>query len=90
MPSRRSSIISTPVSVMETAGEGGAWGMALLAAYRQNGAGQTLDAYLEKQVFRNMPVQTVEPDRAEMDGFDAFTKRFCQGLSIESSAVKAL
>ena len=82
--------IRTPVSVMETAGEGGAWGMALLAAYRMNGDGESLDAYLERRVFQGIACRTLSPEPADAEGFDRFTLRFQAGLGIEKAAVEAL
>ncbi len=83
--------LRTPVSVMETAGEGGPWGMALLAAYRVNGKpGQTLEAYLNEAVFAGANAVTVTPDEADADGFDAYTARFAQALEAEKAAVRAM
>ena len=77
-----------PVSVMETAGEGGPWGMALLAAYRVNrGAGESLEDYLAKKVFAGAAVSTLEPEQADVDGFEAFMVRYRKGLPIEGAAV---
>lgn len=86
-----SAALKTPVSVMETAGEGGPWGMALLAAYRVNRQeGQTLEQYLNEQVFAGANAVTVTPDEADAAGFDAYTARFAQALEAEKAAVRAL
>ena len=78
-----------PVSVMETAGEGGPWGMALLAAYRVRKAeGQTLEDYLENEVFAGQPVTTLSPEAADVEGFNAFIRRYSAGLAVERSAVE--
>ena len=83
--------LKTPISVMETAGEGGPWGMALLAAYRANRkAGQTLEDYLNEQVFAGAKGSTIAPDEADAAGFDAYTAKFTQALEAEKAAVAAM
>ncbi|MBN1249626.1 MAG: FGGY-family carbohydrate kinase [Anaerolineae bacterium] len=83
--------INAPVSVMETAGEGGAWGIALLAAYmRNNAAGETLEAYLADKVFTGEAGTTLAPDPTDVEGFAAFMARYKKGLVIERAAVEAL
>lgn len=83
--------MNTPVSVMETAGEGGAWGIALLASYmRQKEEGQSLDAYLNEKVFASQSGTTLEPDAKDVQGFDAFIQRYVKGLGIERAAVDGL
>jgi sugar (pentulose or hexulose) kinase len=80
-----------PVSVMETAGEGGAWGIALLAAYMLNKQGQEpLEAYLSERVFAGQQVATVAPDERDVAGFTAFMERYTKGLGIERLAVETL
>ena len=82
---------NTPVSVMATAGEGGAWGMAVLASYMVNKAdGETLDDYLQAQVFGGQQKTMMAPDPADVAGFDAYIERFKQGLSMEREAVMTL
>lgn len=82
---------NVPVSVMATAGEGGAWGMALLAAYmRQKAAGETLEAYLSHRVFAGQQATTLAPDPRDVAGFAAFMERYKQGLVIERAAVENL
>ncbi len=77
-----------PVSVMETAGEGGPWGMALLAAYRANRSeGESLEDYLAQKVFAGAPVSTLAPEQADVDGFASFMSRYRRGLDVERSAV---
>ena len=80
----------TPVSALSTAGEGGPWGMALLAAYTANGKGQTLPDWLNKNAFASAKVQTVQPDKADVDGFNAFFANYKQGLAVERVAVDNL
>ena len=83
--------IDTPVSVMETAGEGGAWGIALLASYMVNKAeGEELAAYLAEKVFGGNAGSKVEPDAKDVEGFETFIKRYTEGLAIERAAVEAL
>lgn len=83
--------VNAPVSVMETAGEGGAWGMAILAAYMQKKEdGQELDTYLAKKVFQDNSGIEVQPDAADVEGFDTFIKRYTEGLAIERAAVQSL
>jgi sugar (pentulose or hexulose) kinase len=82
-----------PVSVMETAGEGGAWGIALLAAYRRarvEGDARALEAWLTESVFRGVTVTTVDPDPRDVDGFATFLGRYREGLPIERAAVRHL
>ena len=79
--------LKTPISVMETAGEGGPWGMALLAAFRANGKGETLEAYLNEKVFAGAAGSTIAPDAEDAAGLDAYTAKFQQALSAEASAV---
>ncbi|MEG1926070.1 MAG: FGGY-family carbohydrate kinase [Ruthenibacterium sp.] len=80
----------TPVAVMETAGEGGAWGIALLAAFCVNGQKQSLEAYLASQVFGKDAGIKIAPDAADVRGFEAYMQRYTAGLAIEKAAVAAL
>lgn len=83
--------MNVPVSVMETAGEGGAWGIALLAAYMLNKAeNEPLEAYLSNKVFAGEDGTTIAPDQADVEGFAAFMERYKNGLAIERAAVDAL
>lgn len=81
----------TPISVLETAGEGGAWGIALLAFYMINRAdGETLAAFLEKRVFAGKSGEVVQPVQSDVDGFNVFFERYHRGLAIERAAVETL
>lgn len=83
--------MNTSVSVMDTAGEGGAWGMALLAAYVLNKAGnEMLEDYLNKKVFANEKSSTIAPDKKDVDGFNTFMERYKAGLGIERAAVEGM
>ena len=80
--------MQAPVSVMETAGEGGAWGIALLAAYEVGKAeGETLEDYLDNKVFAGNEGSKMEPGPEDVDGFEKFIEQFKQGLSIEQEAI---
>ncbi len=80
--------VGAPVAVMETAGEGGPWGMALLAAYMVNGQGMTLPDYLEQRVFAGAKGSVIEPDETDVKGFDSFIADYVKGLAIERAAVE--
>lgn len=83
--------INAPVSVMETAGEGGAWGIALLADYMINkDTGESLDDYLENKVFAGNDGSALTPVPEEVDGFNTFIERYKRGLAIERAAVENL
>lgn len=83
--------MNVPVSVMETAGEGGAWGIAVLAAYMLwKAADEPLDAYLSDKVFARQQGSTIRPDATDVAGFTAFMERYKKGLAIERAAVDAL
>lgn len=83
--------IDTPISVMETAGEGGAWGIAILASYMKNKKdGQTLEAYLDEEVFAGQKGEEIQPDPEDVKGFDQFMERYAAGLAIERAAVDSL
>jgi sugar (pentulose or hexulose) kinase len=80
--------VNAPVSIMETAGEGGAWGIALLASYSVNkGAGESLDDFLDGKVFAGQKVESMDPDPRDVAGFNEFMKRYTRGLAIERAAV---
>ena len=83
--------IDAPVSVMATAGEGGAYGIAILAAYMlQKNDGETLEQYLNERIFKDAACTTVDPDPADVAGFDAYIERYAKGLAIEKAAVEHL
>ena len=84
--------INSPISVMETAGEGGAWGMAVLALYLMKRAEEniSLPDYLTTEIFAGENGTTVTADDEEIKGFDSFMKSFNAALCIEKAAVEAL
>lgn len=82
--------MNTSVSVMETAGEGGAWGIALLADYMKNKEeGESLQGYLNHKVFAGQAGSKMEPVKEDVEGFDRFMQRYMAGLDIEHAAVDA-
>ena len=85
-----SAAVDAPVSVMETAGEGGPYGMALLAAYRLNSHGKTLEEFLDTEVFANAKSVTLQADAADCAGFDAFLARYKKALPMEKMATEVL
>lgn len=81
--------MNTPVTVMSTAGEGGAWGMALLAAYRvEKEEGETLEDYLNNKVYADNHGSTLSPDPDGVKGFNSYMERYRKGLAIEKAAVE--
>lgn len=78
--------LNSPISVMETAGEGGAWGIALLAAYLLHNQ-QTLADYLEQQVFAGDTGVEIAPTAEEVEGFNHYIENYRTGLPIEQAAV---
>ena len=83
--------INAPVSLMETAGEGGAWGIALLASYMLNKKEtQPLDAFLSEEVFHGETGVRMEPNAEDVAGFDAFIQRYKECLPVERAAVESL
>lgn len=80
--------MNTPISVFETAGEGGAWGIALLAEYLRRSNDMTLDDYLNDEVFKDLKVSTVEPSRDDTEGFKDYLKLFKKGLAVETAAIE--
>lgn len=81
--------IDSPISVMETAGEGGAWGIALLASFQVNNtAGQTLADFLEEKVFAGNAGVEIAPTAEDVAGFNAYIENYKAGLPIEETATK--
>lgn len=79
-----------PVTCMASAGEGGPYGMALLAAYMlQKQPGQTLEAYLADEVFAGVQSTTLAPDAADEAGFDRYLADYRAALAAERAAVEA-
>ena len=83
--------MNVPVSVMETAGEGGAWGIALLASYMLNKVDdEPLETYLSDKVFSGENGMTIVPEQKDVDGFVTFMERYKKGLAIEQAALEGL
>ena len=83
--------IDTPVYVMETAGEGGAWGIAVLASYMMNKKeGETLEHYLAKEVFHDEEGVRMDPDPQDVAGYNSFIQKYTAGFPIERAAVDCL
>lgn len=86
-----SAAVGAPVSVMETAGEGGPYGMALLAAYALwKEPGEKLEDYLDKKVFAKVKSSTLTADEAEIAGFKRFLDRYRRAMDVERAAVRTL
>ncbi|MGE4644048.1 xylulokinase [Bifidobacterium catenulatum subsp. kashiwanohense] len=79
----------TPIKVMSTAAEGGAWGMAVLADYLWH-ADQPLDEFLDARVFADAASTTENPDEGDVAGFEEFFDRFRKGLPIEHTAIQTI
>lgn len=83
--------LNTPVAVSKTAGEGGAWGIAVLAAYMLlKEEGETLSDYLEQKVFKKQECRIEKPDPEDVTGFEKFMERYKAGLAVEKAATEAL
>ena len=86
-----SAAIGAPVSCMETAGEGGPYGMALLAAYMvRKGEGESLADYLDNKVFAGAAATTLMAEQSDIDGFNAFLERYKNAFPMEKAAVEGL
>lgn len=84
-----SAALNVPVAVMETAGEGGPWGMALLAAYmKQKGENETLEDFLANKVFASAKYDIVSPEPDDKKGFSTYLNRYIGGLAAERAAVE--
>ncbi|WP_028048552.1 xylulokinase [Cellulomonas sp. URHD0024] len=82
--------VGAPVTVGRTAGEGGAWGIAVLAAYLGAAAEQDLSTYLSDRVFGDAVAVTEVPDDGDVHGFDIFLERYSAGLAVERAAVEVI
>lgn len=81
--------LNTPISVMETAGEGGAWGIALLAGYQiRNSQKLSLEDYLDQVVFAGNQGTSMEPIAEDVAGFEKYTENYKRCLPIEQRAVE--
>lgn len=80
--------LNTPVTVAETAGYGGAWGMAVLAGYMVDASGRSLNVHLEHVIFARAAVETVEPDPDDVEGFLQYLERYERALPVVRAAVE--
>jgi sugar (pentulose or hexulose) kinase len=78
--------MNSPVAVMETAGEGGAWGCAILARYVVDNDSETLDSFLNNKVFSKCKSSTIEPDEKDVKGFEDYMKLYKSALPVQKSA----
>jgi len=83
--------LNIPVAVMDCAGEGGAWGIALLAAFGAcREKGETLEQFLASEIFADSAVSTIRPEPTDVKGFNAYLERYKAALEVEKTAVKTL
>lgn len=83
--------VGAPVTIMDTASEGGAWGIALLAAYLiDKQEGESLEDYLNNRIFRELSGETAIPLEEDIKGFDVFMARYKAGLEIEKKAIDVM
>lgn len=81
--------LNTPISVMETAGEGGAWGIALLASYAVNNPEElTLPEWLDKNIFAGATGSEIAPVAADVEGFNRYIEKYVNGLAVERAATE--
>ena len=84
------SAFNAPVTCMTTAGEGGPYGMAILAAYCYENGGATLEDYLANRVFKDTPTDTVTPDPTDVNGFKKYMELYTKMLQAEKTATEVL
>lgn len=82
--------MDAPVAVMKTAGEGGPWGMAVLAAYMVHGRGKSLEAYLSEDVFDGLSGEVMQPDPEEVKGYDDYIKMYKDAVEAQKILSKAM
>lgn len=82
--------MDAPVTVMDTAGEGGPWGMAVLASYMVNGNGKTLEAYLSENVFAGQSGEVMHPDTEDVKGFDEYIKMYRAAVKAQNVLANAM
>ena len=82
---------NSKVAVMDTAGEGGAWGIALLASYMLNkDKNETLVDYLNDRVFIDKTATIMEADKEDIKDYEIFTEHYIEGLAIERAAIERI
>lgn len=80
--------MNTPVAVMETAGEGGAWGIAILAKYAFDSTDESLEDYLDSKVFSKYKSSVIEPVESDVKGFADYMKLYKKAIAVEKTAVE--
>ncbi len=84
------SALNTAVATMSTAGEGGAWGIALLANFlSRHQAGQSLEQYLNNEIFQQAEISIVEPDAKISQGYEQFMQAYQRGIAVVKAAIEA-
>ncbi len=82
--------LNAPVTCMDTASEGGPWGMALLAAFMITGNGRKLEEFLDQDIFANLTGSTIDPDKADVEGFAKFIDNYKKGIEVEKAAIGSM
>lgn len=83
--------VNAPVTVMDTASEGGAWGIAILAAYLlDKEPNEKLEDYLEARIFKELSGETIVPYAEDVEGFQIFMEHYKAGLAIERTAIETM
>ncbi len=82
--------MNAPVSVMETAGEGGAWGIAILARYAAEPMGMSLEDYLDEKIFSRYESTTLQPEKKDVDGFNKYIELYEKALAAQTAAYENL
>lgn len=83
--------LEIPITIMDSAGEGGPWGMAVLAVYAKfGGVGKSLPDFLDENVFKGASATTLQPTAEGVEGCRQFIKRFRSGISVENAAGTAI
>lgn len=82
--------LNSPVAVMETAGEGGAWGIAVLAKFAADNSNLSLEDYLDTVVFKDCAKSVINPDSDDVNGFEKYMKLYKDGLAVEKTAIQSL
>lgn len=83
------SALNIPLATMETASNGGAWGIALLANYLNQSDDHSLEDYLDKSIFNQSELSLIYPDKTMAEGYQQFIERYKQGIEIVKSAIRA-
>ena len=82
------SALKTAITVTQTAGEGGPWGMAILASYALNNNGETLEEYLKEKVFKDATVERFEPKEQDVIGFTKYLESYKTALKAEEALIQ--